>query len=330
MSRKRTAKPQGQIRQSQIVTTFGPGAMVDLPKHSVLVAGLDYWSKGGDEIIEPRLTEQAGHGASASRRSGSTRRRRTRDDPTAALDRHRLLPVPGVVHHPGRRVGRSEILASARGMLVHRKALTNGKFLDRNEEARRSFPVRFVRACRYGHIGDINWYYFVHGGDSDCAAQRRQLWIDERGTSGDLSEVWIRCECGKAERNMSQATLATKTPARALRRLAALARAVHQGTVRRAESAADPHGQQRLFPAVDERHLAARPRRNGQTGGDAAWEFLEAVESYRGSPVRAEESQGQAGAGGHQRRRGFRRDPGPPRRRRSKPKRQSGSPSWKR
>ena len=41
-------KPQGEIRQSQVVTTFGPGAMVDLPKHSVLVGGLDYWSQGGD------------------------------------------------------------------------------------------------------------------------------------------------------------------------------------------------------------------------------------------------------------------------------------------
>ena len=31
------------------------------------------------------------------------------------------------------------------------------------------------------------------------------VWIDERGTSGDLSEVWVRCEC-KAERQMIEAT----------------------------------------------------------------------------------------------------------------------------
>jgi len=43
VNRKTTGKPQGQIRQSQIITTFGPGAMLDLPKHSVLVAGLDHW-----------------------------------------------------------------------------------------------------------------------------------------------------------------------------------------------------------------------------------------------------------------------------------------------
>ena len=52
----------------------------------------------------------------------------------------------------------------------------------------------------------------MHGGDNECRTQLRQLWIDERGTSGDLSEVWIRCECGKAERDMSQATLLQKHP----------------------------------------------------------------------------------------------------------------------
>ena len=62
-------------------------------------------------------------------------------------------------------------------------------------------PVRFVRACRCGHIGDIDWRDFVHGEQNDCM---RQLWMDERGTSGDLSEVFVRCEC-KAERNMIQA-----------------------------------------------------------------------------------------------------------------------------
>jgi hypothetical protein len=30
--------------------------------------------------------------------------------------------------------------------------------------------------------------------------------MDERGTSGDLAEVWIRCEC-KAERNLGEAAL---------------------------------------------------------------------------------------------------------------------------
>ena len=31
------------LRQSQVVTSFGPGALVDLPEHSIIVGGLGTW-----------------------------------------------------------------------------------------------------------------------------------------------------------------------------------------------------------------------------------------------------------------------------------------------
>src|SRR5687767_14559434 len=49
---------KAQIRSSQLLTTFGPGAMMDLPDGSVIVGGLDNWrfSSGVHPIIdEPRL-----------------------------------------------------------------------------------------------------------------------------------------------------------------------------------------------------------------------------------------------------------------------------------
>lgn len=64
-------------------------------------------------------------------------------------------------------------------------------------------PIRFVRACRKGHIGDIDWYTFTHRAVTEC---RRQLWVDERGTSGDLAEIVLRCECGQ-HRRLADATL---------------------------------------------------------------------------------------------------------------------------
>jgi hypothetical protein len=53
-----TLKAHGQIRQSQIITTYGPGALIDLPRHSAIVGGLDTWPGGLEEIIEPRLTRK--------------------------------------------------------------------------------------------------------------------------------------------------------------------------------------------------------------------------------------------------------------------------------
>ena len=199
MSPKPGARPHGQIRRSQLITTFGPGAMLDLPNHSVLVAGLEYWSPGGDEITEPRLIEKLA---------------RLLDVPALKLyapppdQEDPTLPQTGinVWQFPEwfitQEVTSADADSASRSrMLVHRKALTRGKYIDRDKKKRAVVPVRFVRACRAGHIGDINWYDFVHEKNKDC---RRQLWIDERGTSGDLSEVWVRCECGE-ERNVGDA-----------------------------------------------------------------------------------------------------------------------------
>ena len=44
MSPQRGRRPPGRLRQSQVITTFGPGALVDLPNYSVLIGGLEQWS----------------------------------------------------------------------------------------------------------------------------------------------------------------------------------------------------------------------------------------------------------------------------------------------
>ena len=44
---------------SQLLFTYGPGAMLDLPDMAVIVSGLDGggWSRTGASISEPRLTD---------------------------------------------------------------------------------------------------------------------------------------------------------------------------------------------------------------------------------------------------------------------------------
>ncbi|QDU18591.1 hypothetical protein [Urbifossiella limnaea] len=51
-------RPHGQLRHSQVVTTFGPGSLVDLPNQSAIVGGLEHWFQVTDEIHEPRLIEK--------------------------------------------------------------------------------------------------------------------------------------------------------------------------------------------------------------------------------------------------------------------------------
>jgi hypothetical protein len=54
--------PDHKIRLSQVITTFSPGAMVDLPEDSVIIGGLDGWQYDRNEpepiIREPRLAQR--------------------------------------------------------------------------------------------------------------------------------------------------------------------------------------------------------------------------------------------------------------------------------
>ncbi|MBI1325735.1 DUF1998 domain-containing protein [bacterium] len=196
----RNKKPHGQVRQSQVVTTFGPGALFDLPNHSVIVGGLEYWTKG-DEIQEPRLVAKLKDLLKVDKLALYAPPP-DNDDPFSpqktgitSWQFPEWFITQGALATESGRSTRSR-------RLIPRSSLTKGKFIDHNKKAQPVVPIRFVRACRKGHIGDIDWFDFVHRGDKGC---RRDLWIDERGTSGDLSEVWVRCEC-RAERPMIEST----------------------------------------------------------------------------------------------------------------------------
>ena len=192
--RRGDVRPHGQIRQSQIVTTFGPGAMVDLPDHAVIIAGLDEWNGYRDHpVVEERLAAKvkALLGVPSVEFYAPPP---DNDDPTA--------PVTGITAwlFPEWFVAQYEERDPVTGVrsrpLVHRRDLDKGQKYrrDRKEKPVKVVPVRFVQACTRGHVSDIDWQVFVHGNEDPC---RRNLWLDEKGTTGDLTDVVVRCECGK-------------------------------------------------------------------------------------------------------------------------------------
>ncbi len=58
-SRATSNHPFGEVHHGQLITTDGPGAMVDLPDRSVMVGGLNLWHYSRDDdscfIDERRL-----------------------------------------------------------------------------------------------------------------------------------------------------------------------------------------------------------------------------------------------------------------------------------
>jgi hypothetical protein len=193
---------KSEIRSSQLLTTFGPGAMMDLPEGSVIIGGLDNWrfSPGPQPLIEePRLLAKL-----RTRLGKPTLVLKSpppsTDDPTAGK--------PGVVVWRFPRwflVQNPEALPGGNGnrrRLVPESQLTKGKYRD-GAESYDVVPVRFVRACEHGHVDDIDWPAFIHGYAGGCGGG---LHLEERSTTGALVDVWATCSCG-AKRSLAQAAV---------------------------------------------------------------------------------------------------------------------------
>jgi len=190
-------RPHGQLRQSAVLRGSGPGAMVDMPNHAVIIGGLEFWKGEMKQLFEPRLTAKITQLLKIPDVKLFTPPPASNDPaaPATGIDVFRFpewftaqyedRPAEGVRSRP----------------LIHQKALVGGRY-QRDRKKYGIVPVRFVQACRNGHISDVDWRVFVHGPDDQC---HRPLWLDERGTSGDLADVTVRCECGK-ERSLAQAT----------------------------------------------------------------------------------------------------------------------------
>jgi len=195
-------RANGQIRRSQAISTWGPGALLDLPHHAVIVGGLDSWPRIAhlEEVHEQRLARKIQQitGVAAPRLYA----------PPAATNNPADTPRGiGVWRFPEwflvQEVAATEERERSR-RIVHRRALDER----RRFEGLTVVPTRFVKACPKGHVSDLDWRQFVHGPHDGCT---RQLWLDERGTSGDLIDLVVRCACGKS-RSLHEATAIEARP----------------------------------------------------------------------------------------------------------------------
>lgn len=194
------------LRASQLITTFGPGAMVDLPTRSVIIGGLDSWhmrEKGSwHPIEEPRAVAVLEKLLGDDGRLRSGVRLSLRSPPLDAGARA-WGELPGVEAKifPAWFVTRdaTEIAGGARRRRLVRWRDLNPKggradFTGDDGKKTPVTPIRFVAGCPKGHIQDIDWGYAVHNG-TKCA---QSLWLEERGTSGDPRSTRIVCGCGAA------------------------------------------------------------------------------------------------------------------------------------
>ncbi len=211
MSMAREKPRVGELRPSQILTTFGIGSIVDLPHISVMVMGLEDWP-GTDyrEINEERLLASV-------RTALGPQVQQLRSPPVVPeTDRSNpfeeqsyvgvpVAPFPRWMLCPRcRRLAplssnqftlKADLFRPDRVRYVHENCRVPGKLPT-------VIPARFIVACKNGHLDDFPWVEFVHGGPTKCAYKLQLL---ELGPSGEAADIYVKCETCGTSRPMSDA-----------------------------------------------------------------------------------------------------------------------------
>lgn len=186
-----------ELRQSQVMTTFGVGSIIDLDCQSFMPAMIETWNGGNieDEIKDDALVNRL--------QQYFPNLRELRRLPI--LDEHSisLVRFPSWLYCP-----KCKELKPYYEWL----GLWNARF---TEEKKRGYfrnhprcskcakesgyghnllAVRFVVACSHGHIDDFPWVEWCHKNGNICA--KPELTISTNGSAG-LSGIIVKCKCGE-------------------------------------------------------------------------------------------------------------------------------------
>lgn len=198
----------GSVRPTQLLSTFGVGATVDLPQISAMIMGLNDWPITDMQIVtEERLlrlvrvlhpTVRSLRGAPLPETTGFHFERDSipRGVPVAGFPRwlvctscRLLAPIASGLFE-----FRGDSFHPERSRFVHGNCprLTNAV----------AIPARFLVACPDGHIDDFPWNTFLHGEGIDCDGP---LELREIGPGGEASDTWLKCRACNKQRSMAQA-----------------------------------------------------------------------------------------------------------------------------
>ena len=165
-------KPKGEIRRSQLITTYGVGSIVAVEDESFMVAGIDRWEPGPPNLHEPRLERRL-------RVNGFRLPPASESGPDIPVVR-----FPTWAHCPScKRLDRYDRLTS-----IFKNAC--------NACGIALVPSRFIICCVNGHVDDFPYFNWVHAGSPRIDGEHRMT-IDSAGDTASLADIVITCTCGK-------------------------------------------------------------------------------------------------------------------------------------
>ena len=196
---KEIFKPKivGEIRKSQSITTYGPGSLIDFPRMSAIIDGIDNWEStlgrskfDGMKIHERNLEKILG--------------KKFFIQPQMIQDRKFINGInarrfPEYCYCP-------ECGALDKYYKLEKKTVNT---TDYNQEAYcgicsqaknrnvKLIPSRFVVACKCGHMDEFPYDWWVHRKQGRCSSPKLTISISK--TTNSLEGIVIKCQCGAEE-----------------------------------------------------------------------------------------------------------------------------------
>ena len=199
----------GDVRRSQVLHSFGVGAVIDLPQLSGMVSGLHRW-----EAPTPRNTIQEDRLLALVKQQLGAQVERLCLPPTPLGDGRdstaieNLKGVPVTAFPNWLRCPRCELLAhreSGHFKLEHnvyrpdRSRFVHSQCTKGKSSAN---PARFVLACEHGHIDDFPWHTYLGCPNGDRCGPLR---FEEAGVSAEVADLWVSCSGCNRRKSMTKA-----------------------------------------------------------------------------------------------------------------------------
>lgn len=187
MTRNYKRYPKRPLRRSQIITTFGVGAIVDFRgPESMMTAGIDVWPDANEaparvpEVLvrEPRLE---------ARLQKSHFRLPPAFDPDARFpDTIPFVRFPVWHYCPD-----CELMSQ----LNYYQLRVHCEKPECEKRKKYLLPVRIIAVCPSGHAEDFPFQQWVHDGQVPDGKKHRLSW-KAHGESASLAGILIECNCG--------------------------------------------------------------------------------------------------------------------------------------
>lgn len=178
----------GDARPSQIITTFGPGSIIDAKKDCLTITDINYWPNNGFKITDSRFASYMGVDYFMVPPTGN--QFNSEDIP--------VVPFPDIHICTNQKCSKIFSLSSN---------LQNEKYKDSYLKygpkcpfcGYSSYPSRFVRVCSNGHLDDFDYSAWVHKGKK-CSGNLKMF---TTGYTSSLGDIIIECELCHAKKSLS-------------------------------------------------------------------------------------------------------------------------------